>query len=540
MKKLKNKKIIIPVSILGLLVIGYLCLCFVVSGKDFLSNTTINGLSVGNLTVDEAKEALSTQIEKDTESLQMVLKADDQTYQVNMNDNILIEDISKVDEISSQVSGSFLMRGYYYFMDHDFYVPVTVKDEEELIKDIEESKVLSYDTKVETTYEVKDNQITFTKGQTGKKTDQEDIVNKIKEALSHYQLDQEIECDLVDSQIDDATMESIHTKLNQSVQNATLDKDNDYAIVEEKVGIDYDLDQALEEYKKTKEGETFTVDVSVIQPTVTKEDLKENLFKDLLASYSTTVGGSSGRRTNVGLAAKAINNKIVLSGEQFSYNKTLGKRTREKGYQEGSAIINGESTPTVGGGICQTSTTLYNAVLLSNLEIVTRRNHTYPSSYVPLGLDATVSWGSQDFVFENSSDYPIKIVSSYDGKTVNVKIYGTNLENITVKMTNKVLSTKEYSTTYVDDPTLEEGKTKVKTSGETGYTVQTYRNVYKNGKLISTTKEAYSSYKKRDKVVLRGTKKKSSTTTQSSNNQTNSSTTNTNTTDTTNTTESVQ
>ena len=133
MKKLKNKKIIIPVSILGLLVIGYLCLCFVVSGKDFLSNTTINGLSVGNLTVDEAKEALSTQIEKDTESLQMVLKADDQTYQVNMNDNILIEDISKVDEISSQVSGSFLMRGYYYFMYHDFYVPVTVKDEEELI-----------------------------------------------------------------------------------------------------------------------------------------------------------------------------------------------------------------------------------------------------------------------------------------------------------------------------------------------------------------------------------------------------------------------
>ena len=84
------------------------------------------------------------------------------------------------------------------------------------------------------------------------------------------------------------------------------------------------------------------------------------------------------------MAAKAINNKIVLSGEQFSYNKTSGKRTREKGYQEGSAIINGESTPTVGGGICQTSTTLYNAVLLSNLEIVTRRNHTYPSSYVPL------------------------------------------------------------------------------------------------------------------------------------------------------------
>lgn len=145
--------------------------------------------------------------------------------------------------------------------------------------------------------------------------------------------------------------------------------------------------------------------------------------------------------------------------------------------------------------------------MLSNLEVTRRTNHSYVSSYVPVGRDATVSWGTLDFRFKNNTDYPIKIVMSYSNSRLYAKIIGTNVNGTTVKVTSEQLSSKPFTTKQVNDPTLEVGKTKVKTSGYNGATAQSYRYVYdRNGKLISKKKEAYSNYKKRDKVVLVGTK----------------------------------
>ena len=193
------------------------------------------------------------------------------------------------------------------------------------------------------------------------------------------------------------------------------------------------------------------------------------------------------------------------SGDVFSYNDVVGQRTAARGYQAAPAYVQGETVDEIGGGICQTSSTLYLACLRSNLEITERYAHRYVPAYITAGMDATVSWGGPDYKFTNNSLYPIKIVTIYENNYLTVRILGTNVDGTSVKMTNEHLSTTPYETVYEDDPTLAPGTEKVKTTPYTGYKYRTYRNVYDaNGKLISSTYEATSDYKSRNKVILRG------------------------------------
>ena len=181
------------------------------------------------------------------------------------------------------------------------------------------------------------------------------------------------------------------------------------------------------------------------------------------------------------------------SGDVFSYNDVVGQRTAARGYQAAPAYVQGETVDEIGGGICQTSSTLYLACLRSNLEITERYAHRYVPAYITAGMDATVSWGGPDYKFTNNSLYPIKIVTIYENNYLTVRILGTNVDGTSVKMTNEHLSTTPYETVYEDDPTLAPGTEKVKTTPYTGYKYRTYRNVYDaNGKLISSTYEAVS------------------------------------------------
>lgn len=167
--------------------------------------------------------------------------------------------------------------------------------------------------------------------------------------------------------------------------------------------------------------------------------------------------------------------------------------------------MKGETVDEVGGGICQTSSTLYLACLLSNLEITERYAHRYVPAYISPGMDATVSWGGPDYKFTNNTLYPIKIVTSYSGGYLTVKILGTKTDSTYVKMTNEKLSTTNYEVVYEDDDTLAPGTEQVKTTPYTGSKWKTYRNIYDaNGKLISSNFEASSDYKVRNKVILRG------------------------------------
>ncbi len=404
------------------------------------------------------------------------------------------------------------MKGYRYLFGNDYYTPINI-DDEVLLAAIEDTDILNYDTKVATTYEVGDDEVVFTKGTSGKKADSQTLMEQAHDALNTYSFNSSISVNLVTSSLDEDEMDTLYEELSSGGENATLklDEDYNYEIVAETNGATFDLETAQSAYDKAKEGAEFSIEATIIEADVDAQDLEENLFREVIGEYTTYVSGTSARRTNVKLAAEKCQ-VILLSGETFSFNDIVGERTEANGFGYASAYSNGETVQEIGGGVCQASSTLYNAVVLANLEVVERTNHTYISSYVPLGKDATVSWGGPDFKFTNDTDYPIKIVTSYSGNYLTVQIYGTDLEDTTVEFTYEKLATVARKVTYKNDNTLAEGTEKVETSGSDGAKVQTYRTVYKNGELVSTTKESYSYYSAHDRVVLKGTKKVEETT----------------------------
>jgi vancomycin resistance protein YoaR len=190
-----------------------------------------------------------------------------------------------------------------------------------------------------------------------------------------------------------------------------------------------------------------------MSPNVTTNMIGTEAFPDLLSSYSTNYAASNrNRTTNLILAANKINGTVIMPGETFSYNKVVGARTIAAGYKEAPIYVSGEVVDGVGGGICQITTTLYNAVVYANLEIVQRTNHQFVPSYAPASRDATVVYGSIDFQFKNNRNYPIKLVCSVSGGVANFQIFGLKQEDdceveISAYVTGKT-STAIYSEAY--------------------------------------------------------------------------------------------
>ena len=247
---------------------------------------------------------------------------------------------------------------------------------------------------------------------------------------------------------------------------------------------------------------TIRVEPDVILAPVTKAELMNSFTK--IASYTTTTTNNKNRNTNVMLSTQAINGKTVLPGEVFSFNQATGQRTAEKGYREANAIAGGQSVPEIGGGVCQTSSTLFNAVARANLEIVSRSPHAWPSNYVEKGMDATVNWPNLDFKFRNNTDWPIFIVASYDNKKLTIDIYGMSLgDGVTIDLESKVVQTIKppKDTLYVYNEELPLGTEKQTIDARTGYVVETYKVWYKNGQEFKREKMFNSNYKMYQKTV---------------------------------------
>lgn len=508
--KLKLKKERIPI-VIGIIVVLflliYLMICLFVGGKDFVSNATINGIDVGHLSKKEAISKIEKQYETDKEKLLLNLSLNDQSFQIDMKDNISYNISDQVSKIADKYD-NFFMRGYHYLFDHDEKTSISIKDKKTLEKAITDSHILDYSTLVPTTYEVQEDKVVFTKGKSGEVVKKTEVYNTIKDALNQYDFKKTLTISTSEESEDESVMDDIYDELSKEAKNATLDKENDYAIVDSQFGAKYDKEEAMKAFNKAKEGEKFEVKATILLPEITKEMLEENLFKDVLGEYSTYVSGTSVRKNNVKLAGEKCNNVILLPGEEFSYNETVGKRTKAAGFGEAAAYLNGETVQEVGGGVCQTSSTLYNALVLANLEITERHNHTYVSSYVPIGRDATVSWNGPDLKFKNNQKYPIKLVVSYSNSRLYTKVYGTNVDGIKVEFTSSRTGTVAYNTKYEDDPNLPEGTETVKQAGSNGAKAVSYRKVYdKNGNLISNKKESSSSYKAHEAIIIRGTKK---------------------------------
>ena len=290
--------------------------------------------------------------------------------------------------------------------------------------------------------------------------------------------------------------------------DAVLDE-SDYSITHETLGYGFVLDALKALVAAAGEGETITVPFGYLPAAVTYESIDATLFKDVLGSVSTNHTNDANRNTNLKLACKAINGKLIRPGETFSYNATLGERTEKKGYKPAGAYMAGKSVETVGGGICQVSSTLYYACLKADLQIVERTAHGFTVSYMPYGMDATVSWGSLDYKFKNNTDYPIRIEAWVSDGQVHVKLIGTDTKDYYVKMTYETVDGPiEGKTVYEDYKWNNKEGYKdgdVIQTAYTGRTVKSYRVKYSKAtdEKISSTYEATSRYKSRDKIIAR-------------------------------------
>ena len=229
------------------------------------------------------------------------------------------------------------------------------------------------------------------------------------------------------------------------------------------------------------------VPVEYIEPSVTLESLMVD--KQLIASFSSKMSRDENRITNIRLACQSINGTVLQPGEEFSFNDVVGPRTAERGYKEAGVIVGGDRLDNgLGGGICQVSGTLFNAVVMSDLEIVTRYTHSYELSYLTRGRDATVDYGRKDFVFKNNSDTPVTIAMFIDEENLGVyaQVYGyARTDGITIDIRVETLSEPDppEGTLYEELSTLNSGETTV-VKARKGVVSQSYKVYYKDGQVL--------------------------------------------------------
>ena len=283
-------------------------------------------------------------------------------------------------------------------------------------------------------------------------------------------------------------------------------KTRSFTFTQDQPGVTIDsqllFDRICAELDKWEKGVTVTVDPIITKAAVTTETLSKGFT--LISAYTTKTTSDSNRNTNIRLACEAINGTALMPGETFSFNQATGQRTTAKGYRSAGAIAAGQSIEEVGGGICQVSSTLFNAVARADLQIVERSPHARPSSYVGKGEDATVNWPNLDFKFKNNTDAPIFIITYYKDRQMSAEIWGMTLgEGVTIDLESKVIRTIEPSaeTNYVLNPELPFGTSEVTVKARTGYVVETYKVWYKDGQEIKRELLHKSTYKAYQQVV---------------------------------------
>ena len=301
-------------------------------------------------------------------------------------------------------------------------------------------------------------------------------------------------------------------KWDKKAKNGSIDKfdaasgkfvfageENGFAIDQDKLAAD--ISQAL---KDKKFDAKITATGSDVAPEISAASAKEK-YKTI-SSFTTNTTANQNRNTNVRLAAEAINGTVIKPGQEFSFNGTVGQRTEAKGYKGAAAYNNGEVVQEIGGGVCQVSTTLYNAVFKAGLKISSRRSHTFEPSYVTPGRDATVSWDQPDFKFINNSSTAIGLRASYADQKVTVSVYGIPIleDGITWDLdSKKVEDLGTPNPTYEEDQILQPGEEVIKSKGSAGSRWETYKVVYKNGKEISRELDHKTTYKGHTPVVRR-------------------------------------
>lgn len=336
-------------------------------------------------------------------------------------------------------------------------------------------------------YYVDGDKLIINKGEAGSEVKKQELNSSIiKNIVEVNNETQGIQIPTTERKPDEINLENIYTEIRKSPQDAYYTKEP-FEVHPHVDGIDFNI--SIEEAKSllNTENQQVVIPLKITKPNVTTNQIGTEAFPNLLASYSTTFSTKAANRTtNIRLASNKINGVVLMPGEQFSYNKVVGKRTAQAGFKSAPAYSGGKVVNDIGGGICQVSSTLYNTALRANLEIIKRSNHRFATGYVPLSTDATVSWGGPEFIFKNSRKYPIKIVSKVNGGKITVDIYGCKEETeYEVVIKSETLQTIPMKTEYRTNTSLPQGTTKTVQKGHGGYKSRAYRILKLNGKVVS-------------------------------------------------------
>ena len=505
--------ILIVIAILVILAAVFSTVFAVVNNNNekIIQGITVNETDISNLTKEEAIEKLN-QIYGIKSEEQIYLKHGD--YETS----ITYEALEVKYQIEEAVEQAFKVgRDGNVFQDN-FKILKTWKNganikldvvfDENTIEQIAQNINNSIDDAVvQPSYYVEKDKakLIITAGKQGVKVDEEQLLSSIYSVLNENTEDeQKIEIPMKQDTPEEIDVDKIHEEVYKKVQDAYYTKEP-FTVYPEEEGIDFDVDATKSMLLEEKE--EYEIPLIITKPSKTVKDIGTEAFPDLLATFSTNYNaGNVDRTTNLRLAANKINGTVLLPNEEFSYNAIVGERTINAGYKMAATYSNGAVVDGLGGGICQISSTLYDAVVMANLKITTRRNHQFVTSYVPAGKDATVVWGSQDFKFVNSRKYPVRITATVQGGVATVQVWGIKEEvEYDISIETKKIATIEPTTQYVQDPSLPAGQQKVVQAGSNGRKVEAYKVTKLNGQVVSTTLLSKDTYNAMKRIVHVGT-----------------------------------
>ena len=320
--------------------------------------------------------------------------------------------------------------------------PTFSLDTERLKKDLDDISTKLPDKIIESSYYIDNNNLIITKGQDGNIVDVSQMITVIENNIKNLNVkDNKIEIITKSKKPNEVDIEKIYNEVHKDAVDAYFTQEP-LAVFPSENGMDFDI--SIEDAKKllNESEKECTIPLKVLYPNVTTNMIGSEAFPDQLSSFSTNYSAQNvNRTTNLRLAANKINGTVVMPGEEFSYNKVVGERTIAAGYKEAPIYVSGRVEDGLGGGICQITTTLYNAVVYANLEITERTNHQFVPSYAGASRDATVVYGAIDFKFKNNRNYPIKILCSVSSGVANFQILGLKTsEDYDVEIYSRITS----------------------------------------------------------------------------------------------------
>lgn len=476
-KRIQFRGVVIVISLIIILLI---CVCFLTiysvinyTDKKIKKGVFIEGIDVSGLTLDDAKNKVQTEFLDKLENT-IYFQYGENLYSLaleQINAKYKLDDaVQKAYNVGRE--GSLITRDITVFKLPKNPVNVTIDvtfDEEALEDCISDISAKLPEQVTQPSYYIEDGELIITSGKIGKAASNEETKGIVIDALKNKRYeDVYYDIPTYDKYPEKIDVDKIYNEIYREMKNAyfTVEPRMVYADV---TGIDFrdSVDDVKAQIEREKKDE-YNVALKYTRADVTVNDLGQDAFPDELGSFVTKYSNNANRTTNLRLASNKINGTVIMPGDTFSYNKIVGERTIAAGYKNASVFENGRIVDGLGGGICQVSTTLYNAVLYANLQIVERTNHMFLAGYADGGRDATVAYGSLDFRFKNNRTYPIKIESRVENGYCTVKVYGLRMENdFDVEIVSNKIGPLKY---------------------------QAFRRLYQNGVLVRTEELSVDTY----------------------------------------------